>query len=57
LGETKGDKIHVMKFRNKTGYRRHTGHRQRYTSVEISDIKLRGGRSSAAKSQGETDGA
>lgn len=57
LGETKGDKIHVMKFRNKTGYRRHTGHRQRYTSVEISDIKLSGGRSSAAKSQGESDGA
>jgi large subunit ribosomal protein L21 len=56
VGETKGDKIHVMKFRNKTGYRRHTGHRQRYTSVEISDIKLSGGRSSA-KSQGESDGA
>ena len=40
LGETKGPKVDVMKYRNKTGYRRHTGHRQRYTSVEISDIKL-----------------
>jgi large subunit ribosomal protein L21 len=48
LGETKGRKIEVMKYRNKTGYRRHTGHRQRYTSIEISDIKLTG---SAAKSK------
>ena len=40
LGETKGPKVDVLKYRNKTGYRRHTGHRQRYTSVEISDIKL-----------------
>jgi large subunit ribosomal protein L21 len=43
LGESKGPKIDVMKFRNKTGYRRHTGHRQRYSTIEISDIKLSGG--------------
>ena len=43
LGESKGEKIDVMKFRNKTGYRRHQGHRQKYTTVEISDIKLSGG--------------
>jgi large subunit ribosomal protein L21 len=47
LGETKGKKIEVMKFRNKTGYRRHTGHRQRYSSIEISDIKLTGSSSKA----------
>jgi large subunit ribosomal protein L21 len=40
LGETQGEKIHVYKYKNKTGYRRHQGHRQRYTSIEISDIKL-----------------
>ena len=40
LGETQGEKIHVYKYKNKTGYRRHNGHRQRYTSIEISDIKL-----------------
>jgi large subunit ribosomal protein L21 len=56
VGETKGAKVDVMKFRNKTGYRRHTGHRQRYTSVEIADIKLSGGRA-GAKSQGDKDGA
>jgi large subunit ribosomal protein L21 len=45
LGEAKGPKVEVMKYRNKTGYRRNTGHRQRYTSVQISDIKLTAGRS------------
>src|SRR5918998_903881 len=43
VGESKGEKIDVRKFRNKTGYRRHTGHRQRYTTIQISDIKLSGG--------------
>jgi large subunit ribosomal protein L21 len=45
VGETKGPKVEVMKYRNKTGYRRHTGHRQKYTSIQISDIKLTAGRS------------
>jgi large subunit ribosomal protein L21 len=38
LGESKGPKLEVMKYRSKTGYRRHTGHRQRYTSVRIASI-------------------
>lgn len=46
LGETKGEKVDVFKYRNKTGYRRSTGHRQKYTSVQISEIKLTAGRSS-----------
>jgi large subunit ribosomal protein L21 len=52
LGETKGEKIDVMKFRNKTGYRRHQGHRQRYTTLEISDIKLSGGSSKKESDDG-----
>jgi large subunit ribosomal protein L21 len=44
LGESQGPKVSVDKFRSKTGYRRHTGHRQRYTTIQISDIKLSGGR-------------
>jgi len=51
VGEAKGAKIEVLKFRNKTGYRRHTGHRQRYTTIQISDIKLSGG--TAAKDKEE----
>ena len=49
LGETKGPKIEVVKYRNKTGYRRNTGHRQKYTSIQIDDIKLTAGRSSSSK--------
>jgi large subunit ribosomal protein L21 len=40
VGEKKGDKIHVVKYRPKTGYSKKTGHRQRYTLVEISGVKL-----------------
>jgi large subunit ribosomal protein L21 len=55
LGETKGPKVEVLKYRSKTRYRRHTGHRQRYTSVEISDIDL--GSSKARTKQGARNGA
>ena len=59
VGETKGAKVEVMKYRNKTGYRRHNGHRQRYTTIQIADIKLSGGSSSKAKEDKEetSDGA
>jgi large subunit ribosomal protein L21 len=40
LGEHKGDKIHVFKYKNKSGYARRQGHRQLMTLVEISDVKL-----------------
>ncbi|MGH2752900.1 MAG: 50S ribosomal protein L21 [Actinomycetota bacterium] len=46
--ETKGPKIEVYKFRNKSRYRRHSGHRQRYSRIEISGIKLSGGSASAS---------
>ncbi|MFM8944750.1 MAG: 50S ribosomal protein L21 [Actinomycetota bacterium] len=39
-GETKGDKVRIFKYRNKTGYARRAGHRQRYALVEITDISL-----------------
>jgi large subunit ribosomal protein L21 len=38
LGDTKGDKIIVFKYKNKKRYRRRTGHRQQYTNIAISDI-------------------
>ena len=38
LGETKGDKIIVFKYKNKKRYRRRTGHRQQYTRIAISEI-------------------
>ena len=45
VGQSAGPKVDVYKYRNKTGYRRHSGHRQKYTDIEISDIKLTTGRS------------
>ena len=40
VGDIKGPKVHVLRFRNKSRYRRRTGHRQRYSSVEISKISV-----------------
>jgi large subunit ribosomal protein L21 len=39
IGETKGPKIKIIKFKNKTGYKKRQGHRQRYTQVKVTGIK------------------
>jgi large subunit ribosomal protein L21 len=58
VGDAKGPKVDVTKYRNKTGYRRHAGHRQKYTTVQIDDIKLTGRpKKAAAKSEGPGDGS
>ncbi|GAA4910010.1 50S ribosomal protein L21 [Streptomonospora salina] len=38
LGETKGPKINIVKFKNKTGYKKRLGHRQKYTQVRVTGI-------------------
>ena len=40
LGEKKGDKIKVFKYRPKSGYARRAGHRQMLTVLEIEDVSL-----------------
>jgi large subunit ribosomal protein L21 len=40
LGEAAGPKVDIFKYKNKTGYRRRQGHRQKYTRIEITGIKL-----------------
>jgi large subunit ribosomal protein L21 len=40
LGEQKGEKVKVFKYKNKTGYSRRAGHRQLLTLVEIEDVSL-----------------
>ena len=42
VGEQKGDKVKILKYRPKTGYTRHAGHRQMYTLLEIQDVSLGG---------------
>ena len=39
VGELKGPKITIMKFKNKTGYRKRQGHRQKYTQVKVTRIE------------------
>jgi large subunit ribosomal protein L21 len=41
VGEQKGEKVKVFKYRPKTGYAKKQGHRQLMTLLEIEDIKLR----------------
>ena len=36
--QTKGPKIRIHKFKNKTGYHQRQGHRQRLTRVEVTGI-------------------
>lgn len=38
LGEKKGIKIIVFKFKRRKGYRKKMGHRQKFTSVKINSI-------------------
>lgn len=35
----KGKKVYIIKFKAKKNYRRHQGHRQPYTKVQIQSIK------------------
>ena len=36
---TKGPKISIIKFKNKTGYRKRQGHRQPLTKIKVTGIK------------------
>ena len=40
VGEERGPKIVIQKFKNKTGYKVRQGHRQKYTQVKVTDISL-----------------
>jgi large subunit ribosomal protein L21 len=40
VGDGKEAKIYVFKFKRRKNYRRKTGHRQKFTEVRITDLKL-----------------
>jgi large subunit ribosomal protein L21 len=48
LGESHGPKVDIFKYKNKTGYRRRQGHRQKYTRIEITGIEMAGSKKKAA---------
>lgn len=39
LEHTRGPKIAVVKYKNKTGYRKHQGHRQALTQLRVTGIE------------------
>jgi large subunit ribosomal protein L21 len=53
LGEKKGDKVKIFKYRPKSGYARRAGHRQLLTLLEIEDVTLGGSKKPAAKAAKE----
>lgn len=55
LGESQGQKIDIFKYKNKSGYRRHQGHRQKYTRIEITGINLPSAKKPAAKKAAAKD--
>jgi large subunit ribosomal protein L21 len=53
LGEEKGVKVKVFKYKNKTRYRRTQGHRQKYTAIRIAGISASDGRKTAKAASSE----
>ena len=57
IGDAAGPKINMIHYRNKTGYRRRLGHRQKYTQVRITGIgteprpEAKAGRQAEAKAR------
>jgi large subunit ribosomal protein L21 len=39
VGDSSGPKVDLFKYKSKTGYRRHLGHRQHYTALEVTLIE------------------
>src|SRR5918999_2242638 len=60
VGEQKGDKVKVLKFRPKSGYMRRQGHRQLLTLLEIEDVRIDGSssqRTARPKQEAEREAA
>ena len=57
VGDAAGPKINMIHYRNKTGYRRRLGHRQRYTQVRITGIgtEAKPSAKQGAKPQGKAE--
>jgi large subunit ribosomal protein L21 len=53
----RGEKVRVLKFKPKRGYKRRMGHRSEQTVLEISDIKMASRKPAAKKKEDAEDGS
>jgi large subunit ribosomal protein L21 len=51
VGDAAGPKINMIHYRNKTGYKRRLGHRQRYSQVRITGIGTEKPKATKAKKE------
>jgi large subunit ribosomal protein L21 len=56
-GHQRGEKIRILKFKPKRGYKRRAGHRSEQTVLEISDIKMLSRRPAKKKEEEAEDGS
>jgi large subunit ribosomal protein L21 len=55
LGASAGPKIDIFKYKNKTGYRRRQGHRQKYTTIKVTSIAMPGGKKTSKAKTAKSD--
>jgi large subunit ribosomal protein L21 len=55
LGEKKGEKVKIFKYRPKSGYAKRAGHRQLLTMLEISDVTMGAAPKRATKAKATTE--
>ena len=49
IGEIKGEKLDVIKFKRRKNYRRKQGHRQRYLRIRVGDIAAKAAKKATKK--------
>ncbi|MEH2957448.1 50S ribosomal protein L21 [Candidatus Merdisoma sp. JLR.KK006] len=57
VGDGKGKKVIVYKYKRKSGYHKKNGHRQQYTELKIEKISVRKPRAKKAVAEAETEAA
>ena len=55
IGDGKGKKVIVYKYKRKSGYHKKNGHRQQYTEVKIEKISVRKPRAKKADAEAAAD--
>lgn len=56
-GHQRGEKVRILKFKPKRGYKRRMGHRSEQTVLEIADIKMLSRRPAKKKEEEAEDGS